>query len=149
MRTVLAAALASALVTLVALVGVAPAALAADPAAEVAKSYTVKAAAEPASLKVGAAGKVTFTIAPTGEVHVDPKAPLKVTLEASPGLKLLKAQLGRTDSVQAGQGLTFAAPFTATAAGKQEVKAKLDFFLCTDQWCVKQLRDLTVLVDVK
>ncbi len=150
MRTALAATFAATFAAaLAALVGAAPTALAADPAAEVAKSYTVKAAAEPASLKVGAAGKITFTIAPTGEVHVDPKAPLKVTLEASPGLKLQKAQLGRTDSVQAGQGLTFAAPFTATAAGKQEVKAKLDFFLCTDQWCVKQLRDVTVLVDVK
>jgi hypothetical protein len=142
MRTALAAVLAI-------VAGFAPAAFAADPGAEVARSYTVKAAAEPASLKAGAAGKVSFTIAPTGEVHVDPKAPLKVTLEASPGLKLQKAQLGRADSVQAGQGVTFAASFTATAAGKQEVKAKLDFFLCTDQWCVKQLRDVTVVVDVQ
>jgi hypothetical protein len=146
MRTALNATLAAALVTLA---GLAPAAQAADPGAEVAKSYTVKAAVDPASLKAGAAGKVTFTIAPTGEVHVDPKAPLKVTLEASPGLKLQKTQLGRADSVQAGQGVTFAASFTATAAGKQEVKAKLDFFLCTDQWCVKQLRDVTVVVDVQ
>jgi hypothetical protein len=134
---------------LVTLVGLAPAALAVDPSAEVATSYTVKGAAEPASLKAGAAGKVSFTIAPTGDVHVDPKAPLKVTLEASPGLALQKQQLGRADATPAGAGVTLAAPFTATAAGKQEIKAKLDFFLCTDQWCVKQLRDVTVVVDVK
>jgi hypothetical protein len=142
MRTALAAAL-------VTLAGFAPATLAVDPSAEVARSYTVKAAAEPASLKAGAAGKVNFAIAPTGEVHVDPKAPIKVTLEASPGLALQKAQLGRADATPAGAGVTFAAPFTATVAGKQEVKAKLDFFLCTDQWCVKQLRDVTVVVDVQ
>jgi hypothetical protein len=64
-------------------------------------------------------------------------------------LTLQKAQLGRADSTPAGQGLTFAAPFTATAAGKQEIKAKLDFYLCTEQWCVKQLRDVSVVVDVK
>ena len=125
------------------------AAAAADPAAEVASSYSVKASAEPASLKAGAAGSIRLAIEPTGAVHVDPKAPLKVTLSATPGLTLQKTQLGRAEAVQAGQGLTFAAAFTASAAGKQEVKARLDFFLCTDQWCVKQLRDVTVLVDVK
>lgn len=143
MRTALAA-------TLIALAGLTPAAAtAADPTADVAKTYTVRASAEPASLKAGAGGTITLVIAPTGEVHVDPKAPLKVTLSATPGLTLRKSQLGRADSVAAGQGLTLSAPFTATAAGKQEVKAKLDFFLCTDQWCVKQVRDLTVAVDVR
>ena len=33
--------------------------------------------------------------------------------------------------------------------GKQEAKAKLDFFICSDQWCVKQTRDVTVAVNVK
>jgi hypothetical protein len=40
-------------------------------------------------------------------------------------------------------------PFVAQAAGKQEARAKLDFFICSDQWCVKQLRDVSVAVDVK
>ncbi len=145
MRTALALAAA-----VVALAGLAPSAVAAaDPAADVAKSYTVRAAAEPATLRSGGAGTITLAIAPTGAVHVDPKAPIKISLQASPGLALAKAQLGRAEAVPAGAGVTFAAPFTATAAGKQEVKAKLDFFLCTDQWCVKQVRELTVAVDVK
>lgn len=132
-----------------ALAGLALAAVAADPGADVARSYSVRATASPAALKAGASGKLRLVIEPTGAVHVDPKAPLKVTLSASPGLTLAKAQLGRADAVQAGQGVSFEAPFTAAAAGKQELKAKLDFFLCTDQWCVKQLRDVTVAVDVQ
>ena len=72
-----------------------------------------------------------------------------MTLSATPGLTLQKTQLGRAEAVQAGQGVSFAVPFTAGAAGTQEVKARLDFFLCTDQWCVKQVRDVTVTVDVK
>ena len=131
------------------LTGLATAAVAADPAADAARSYAVRATASPASLKAGATGTLRLVIEPTGAVHVDPKAPLKVTLTASPGLTLAKAQLGRADAVQAGQGVSFEAPFTATAAGKQELKAKLDFFVCTDQWCVKQLRDVTVAVDVQ
>jgi hypothetical protein len=131
----------------VAAAGLALAAMAADPS-EAARSCAVRAVAEPASLPVGAAGTLRLFIEPTGAVHVDPKAPIKVTLGASAGLTLPRAQLGRGESRQAGPGVSFQVPFTATAAGKQEVKARVDFFLCTDQWCVKQVRDLTVLVDV-
>jgi hypothetical protein len=90
-----------------------------------------------------------MAIEPTGAVHVDPKAPLKVTLSATPGLTLPKPLLGRPDAIQAGAGVAFEVPFTAATAGKQELKAKLDFFLCTDQWCVKQVRDVTVAVTVQ
>jgi hypothetical protein len=139
MRLVLAAALA----------GAAFATYAADPAADVASTYTVRASAEPAALQAGASGKLRFAIEPRGAVHVDPKAPLKVTLSPSPGLTVGKAQLGRADATAAGQGVAFETPFTAAAAGKQEVKVKLDFFVCTDQWCVKQVRQLAVAVDVR
>ena len=132
-----------------ALAGLAFAATAAEPAADAARSYVVQASAEPAALKAGSVGTLRLVIAPTGAVHVDPKAPLKVTLSTTPGLTLPRAQLGRPDAVQAGTGVKFEIPFTATAVGRQEVKAKLDFFVCTDHWCVKQLRDVTVPVDVK
>jgi hypothetical protein len=132
-----------------ALAGAAFAALAADPAADVAGTYTVRASAEPAALKAGASGKLRLAIEPIGAVHVDPKAPLKVTLSPSPGLTVGKAQLGRADATAAGQGVVFETPFAAAAAGPQEVKVKLDFFVCTDQWCVKQVRQLAVAVDVK
>jgi hypothetical protein len=131
------------------LAGLAFAAGAADPAADAASSYAVRASVEPASLQAGGSGTLRLVIEPAGAVHVDPRAPLKVTLTATPGLKLGKAQLGRSDAVPAGQGVSFAAPLTAAAAGKQEVKAKLEFFVCTDQWCVKQARDVSVAVEVR
>jgi hypothetical protein len=120
-----------------------------DPAADATRSYALRASADPASLKIGAGGTLRLAVEPTGAVHVDPKAPLKVTLTATPGLTLRKAQLGRQDAVQAGSGVSFEVPFTAAAAGPQELKAKLDFFLCTDQWCIKQVRDVTVAVTVQ
>jgi hypothetical protein len=132
-----------------ALAGFALAATAADPAADAARSYAVRAAADPASLQVGASGTVRLSIVPTGAVHVDPKAPIQVTLSATPGLTLSKVKLGRPDAVPFGPGVSFQVPFTAAAAGPQEVKATLDFFVCTDQWCVKQVRDVAVAVDVK
>jgi hypothetical protein len=132
-----------------ALSGLAVAAAAADPAAEAASSYAVRASAEPASLRSGASGTLRLAIEPTGAVHVDPKAPIQVTLGATPGLTLKKSRLGRPDAVQTGAGLSFQVPFTAVGSGPQELKAKLDFFLCTDQWCLKQVRDVNVAVDVK
>ena len=35
------------------------------------------------------------------------------------------------------------------AIGAEEARAKVDFFICSDQWCVKQVKDVTVAVDVK
>jgi len=40
-------------------------------------------------------------------------------------------------------------PFTATAAGPQQATVTFDFFVCSDQWCVKQVREVKVSVDVR
>ena len=141
LRTVLAAA---------ALLGARAAVAAPDPSAEAARSYTLTATATPQALKAGGAGTLAIVITPQGKTHVHPQAPLKVTLSSSPGLALAKEKLGRADVADAkAEAASFAVPFTATAAGKQEARAKVDFFICSDQWCVKQVRELTVEVDVK
>jgi hypothetical protein len=136
-------------ICLVASLGWATAARSADPAADAAASYAVRAVAEPASLARGATGTLRLAIEPTGTVHVDPKAPIQVTLIPTAGLTLAKAKLGRAEATPAGAGVVFLVPYTAAAAGPQAVKVKLDFFVCTEQWCVKQVRDLSVAVDVK
>ncbi|HET9552654.1 MAG TPA: hypothetical protein VFP50_06775 [Anaeromyxobacteraceae bacterium] len=126
------------------------AARAADPSAEAGKSYRIEASATPSAPKAGAAGTLVIAIQPLQKAHVHPQAPLKVTLEGTPGLTLAKTQLGRKDVADPkAEAPRFEVPFTATAAGKQEAKAKVDFFICSDQWCVKQVRDVVVAVDVK
>jgi hypothetical protein len=83
-------------------------------------------------------------------VHVDPRAPLKVTLTATEGLRLEKEKLGQKDAVDPKAEMPrFEVPFLAREKGKQEARAKLDFFLCSDQWCVKQTREVSVAVDVR
>jgi hypothetical protein len=121
-----------------------------DPGAEAAKSYRISTAGSTGDLKAGAAGTLVLAIEPIGKVHVHPQAPLKITLESSPGLTLGKTQLGHNDAVDPkAEGPRFEVPFTAAAAGKQEAKAKLDFFICSDQWCVKQTQNVVVPVNVK
>lgn len=128
----------------------APSARAGDPSAEAARSYTIQATASPAALKAGAAGALELTITPVGKTHVHPQAPLKITLSASAGLKLSKETLGRADLADPkAEAPRFTVPFTATAAGAQEASAKVDFFICSDAWCVKQVRDVKIAVAVQ
>jgi hypothetical protein len=126
------------------------AAVAADPGAEAARSYRLDVTATPAALQVGGEGTLAIAISPVEKTHVHPQAPLKVTLSASAGLGLAKAALGRGDLADPkAEAPSFKVPFRATAAGAQELTAKVDFFICSDQWCVKQVREVKVAVQVK
>lgn len=121
-----------------------------DPGAAAAKSYRITTQGSTAEVKAGGQGTVVLAIEPIEKVHVHPQAPLKITLEATPGLTLSKTQLGHQDAVDPkAEAPRFEVPFTAAAAGKQEAKAKLDFFICSDQWCVKQTQTVSVPVNVK
>jgi hypothetical protein len=122
---------------------------AADPAAEAAQSYRIDTAGSTTEVKAGGSGTLVLAIVPVGKVHVHPQAPLKIALE-SQGLRLEKTALGHKDAVDpAAEGPRFVVPFVAPQAGKQQAMAKLDFFICSDQWCVKQVRDVTLAVAVK
>jgi len=84
------------------------------------------------------------------KVHIHPQAPLKIRLTSSAGLRLDKAELVHRDAADPkADGRRFEVPFAAAAAGKQEARADLDFFICSDTWCVKQVRQVTFPVDVR
>lgn len=128
----------------------APAAHAADPGAEAAKSYRIETTGTTQQLRAGEKGTFVLSIVPVEKVHVHPQAPLKITLAATPGLKLERTTLGKADPVDPkADGRRFEVAFVAEAPGQQEARAKLDFFICSDQWCVKQVKDVAVPVDVR
>ena len=131
-------------------VSLAPLARADEAAAEAARSYRIETEGTTRSVKAGAGGVLVLSIVPLGGTHVHPQAPLKITLQATPGLSLSKAQLGHKDAVRPeADGPRFEVPFTAAKAGKEEARAKVDFFICSDKWCVKQTRDVSMPVEVK
>ncbi len=123
----------------------------ADPAQDAAQAYTIEAVASPAAVKVGDAGKVGVVIRPKAPAwHVHPQAPLKVKLEAPAGLRLEKPELGRKDVADpSADAPRFESPFVATAVGPQEVRAHVDFFICSETACVKQNRTVATAVDVR
>ena len=124
---------------------------AADAGEEAARSYRLETAGTTQSLKVGQKGKLVLSIEPLQpKVHIHPQAPLKIRLSSSAGLKLDKAELVHRDAADPkADGRRFEVPFAAAAAGKQEARADLDFFICSDTWCVKQVRQVTIPVDVR
>jgi hypothetical protein len=137
------------LITTIALTLAAPA-LAADPGADAASGYTIDTSGSTQKLAPGTQGKLVFTIHPRGAWHVDPRTPLRIDLSAPAGLKLEKERLGKKDAVTPkAEAPRFEAPFTAVAAGTHEAKAKLDFFVCSDDACVKQVREVSVPVTVQ
>jgi hypothetical protein len=132
------------------LLALSPLARGADAGAEASKSYRIETDGTTEKVAVGKKGLLVLSIVPVQKVHVDPRAPLKIILEATPGLALSKTALGKADPVDPkAEGRRFEVPFVANAAGKHEAKAKLDFFVCSDQWCVKQVREVTVAVEAR
>jgi hypothetical protein len=122
----------------------------ADASADAAQSYRIETTGTTTSVAVGKPGTIVLSIVPVTKVHVDPRAPLKITLEASPGVTLARTSLGKGDAVDAkAEGRRFEIPFTAQKAGKHEAKASLDFFVCSDTWCVKQKRDVTLALEAR
>ena len=122
---------------------------AADPAAEAASSYRIDTTGTTSQVAVNGPGKLVLAIVPAEKIHVHPEAPLRIVLDAR-GLELAKRTLGHKDAVDPrAEGPRFEVPFVAPAAGAHEVSAKLQFFVCSDQWCVKQARDVTVAVTAK
>ena len=126
-------------------------ALAGDPSADAARAYALDASASTASAKVGESGKLVLVVRlKSPGWHVHPQAPLKIRFEVPAGLKVERAELGRRDALDAKAAEPrFETTFVATAAGPQEVKAMLDFFICSDAACVKQTRTVAIPVAVR
>ena len=125
-------------------------ALSDDPGADAAKAYTLDTSASTASAKVGESGKLVLGIRLTAPGwHVHPQAPLKIRFEGPESMKIEKAVLARRDAVDPkAEEPRFESAFVASAAGSQDAKALVDFFICSDTACVKQTRTVAIPVSV-
>jgi hypothetical protein len=124
-------------------------ALAGDTGEDAAKAYKIETTSA-LKLRKGTKGDAHVTIVPRADAHVSPDAPISMALSTGPSLQLAKAKLGRGDGTATPEkGVDFAIPVTATAAGKDEVKGQLSFFICTEKLCERQKRDVAVPVTVE
>jgi hypothetical protein len=128
-----------------------PAAGAEPAAADVASTYRLATDGSSASVQVGQKGRLVVAFQPLAPgVHVDPKAPLRIRVETSAGLKAEKAELRRADALDpSAESPRFEVAVVGVAAGAQEARLDMDFFVCSESWCAKQKRVLRVPVQVR
>ena len=105
---------------------------------------------EKVTVKAGGQGSVSLVLKPGGGAHVDPRAPMAFEVKSGSGVQLAKTSLGHDDGKErADSSVEFQLPFTAKAAGKDEIKVHADFYLCTAKLCERQVADLSVPVVVE
>jgi hypothetical protein len=124
-------------------------ALAAD--TDIASFYEVSTEGTSTRLKAGDTGKVIISIKSKNGAHVSDEAPLKIELSSKQGT-LGKEKLTLADSVSNKTDKKadprFEVPFTPTAHGNSTVEAKMTFFICTEKQCARQVKNLSLPVEV-
>ncbi|HVI92630.1 MAG TPA: hypothetical protein VM753_01415 [Anaeromyxobacter sp.] len=119
-----------------------------DLAARAARSYVLDTARSPTTLQVGERAVLTVAIRCAPGVHVQSQAPLRVQASASPGLLLARDRLGWSDVRGGLDAPELDLPVTAAAPGAHEAQLRLEFFLCSRAWCVRQDRRVVLPVTV-
>jgi len=117
---------------------------------DAAKAYQIETSQAPLKVKKGEKGQARVTVVPRSDAHVSPDAPLSMTVSAGPALDLPKQKLGRTDAKPTeAKGVEFDVPFVGKQAGKDELKAQVTFFICTEKLCERQKREVALAVVVE
>jgi hypothetical protein len=117
-------------------------------ALDAASAYKIE--AQPSKAKHGAVAKARLEVVPVAGAHVSPDAPISLTVRSGAFSKVEKEKLGRSEARPTDkQGVFFEVPFTSAQAGKDELHAKLNFFICTATLCEKQSRDVTLALEVE
>jgi hypothetical protein len=114
---------------------------------DVSQTYKIE-APQVVKVKKGEQAQARVEVVPRSDAHVSPDAPITLTVKSGPGLTLAKAKLGRAEAHETDKhGVSFDIPFTAAASDK--VEGTLSFFICTEQLCEKQKRDISLAVEVQ
>ena len=121
--------------------------LAASP--DVAGTYRIE-TSKVLKVKKGEKGQARVAVVPRSDAHVSPDAPLTMIVSAGPALDLPKPKLGRTDAKPTEvKGVEFEVPFVGKQPGKDELKAQMTFFICTEKLCERQKREVALAVVVE
>jgi hypothetical protein len=127
-------------------------------APDVTKLYQVTTDGSTTRVAAGQKGKLVLSIKLDKAAHVSDEAPLKIALTGTGGAAPEKATLAYADQVSkkaAGEKyanpVVFEVPFAmdaAAKAGSAAVNAKMIFFVCTEQICSRQQKEVSLPVQV-
>jgi hypothetical protein len=126
-------------------------------AAEVDPTTLYKITTDGTTAKVapGKKGTLVLEIQSLKGAHVSDEAPLRIQLSGTGAVTPEKAQLVYGDSVRKPSASVkypdprFEVPLAAQGKGPGTVEAKMTFFVCTEQLCLRQQKTLSVPVTVE
>lgn len=98
--------------------------------------------------QAGQEGHFDIRLAATGNYHVNQDYPISVQITGPDGVTLPRATLARPEAAEFTETVArFEVPFTASA-GHHELRALVDFAVCTPESCMPDTRTLAIALDV-
>jgi hypothetical protein len=99
--------------------------------------------------QAGKEGTVEIVLQAKAPFHVNDQYPIKFKVKEGPGVKYAAAVVGKDKAKVEQMKATMPVLFVPEAAGKHSVGGQLSFSVCTEENCLMEKRDLSVVVDVK
>jgi hypothetical protein len=97
----------------------------------------------------GKEGAIEVVLDAKPPFHVNQQYPYKFKAKDAPGVKFAQPVVGKDQAKLETQRMTMRVPFTPDAAGQRTVSGQFLFSVCTDETCLMEKRDLSLVVDVK
>lgn len=133
-------------------VGATPGAPAAAPQAassRVSESQFDVAIAPTGTYQAGKEGTVEIVLEAKKPFHVNDQYPIKFKVKEGPGVKYAAAVVDKDKAKLEAMKATMPVAFVPEAAGQHTVAGQLMFSVCTEENCLMEKRDLSLVVDVK
>jgi len=99
--------------------------------------------------QAGQEGAIDIVLDAKPPFHVNQQYPYKFKAKEGPGVKFAQAVVGKDAAKLETQRMTMRVPFVPDGAGQRTVSGRLLFSVCTDETCLLEKRDLSLVVDVK
>jgi hypothetical protein len=99
--------------------------------------------------QAGKEGTVAVVLDAKAPFHVNDQYPIKFKVKEGPGVKYSAAVIGKDKAKVEHMKATMPVTFVPESAGQHTVSGQLSFSVCTDENCLMEKRDLSLVVDVK
>jgi hypothetical protein len=97
----------------------------------------------------GKEGTVEIVLDAKAPFHVNDQYPIKFKVKEGAGVKFAAPVVGKDKAKLEAMRATLPVAFTPESAGQHTVAGQLSFSVCTDENCLMEKRDLSLVVEVK
>ncbi|MGB8332610.1 MAG: hypothetical protein WCE62_20970 [Polyangiales bacterium] len=112
-------------------------------------SFRLAVAPVQAAYRIGKVGELEVALEGRGPWHVNQEYPIRIDLEAAPGVTLKKNELGKGDAEELSeQRARFLVAVEPSAAGQHDVTCDVSFAMCTEENCILEKRTVSMRLEV-